>query len=260
MSAWFVDRSTIVDVLVLAALFAIVVLAALLVARYLPKPATHSVAAPLMPALGAAFGVLVAITIANEAVNYRAAQDGVVAEASTGARLAWASTNGGIDTISIQGALLAYVEATTVDGWAALGRGQGGSAVARDRLADLQRIVHRQAAVPDIGSAQASELLTSVDDLSRLRRTRIDVANRDLDGLYLFVIIFSGAALVVNASFLTAGHRPAVALVPVGLVLVVVAAVSLAVGLGSPFRGGLEVSRAPLTTLASDLRGGYFSP
>jgi hypothetical protein len=259
MSAWFVDQPIVVVVLGLGALFALVVLVTKLVARYLPAPATHSVAGPLMPALGAAFGVLVAITIANEAVNYRAAQDGVVAEAATGARLAWASTNAGLDTSAIQDALLAYVDATTADGWAALGRGQSGNPVARDRLADLQRLVHQQAAVPGIGSAQASELLTSVDDLSRLRRTRIDVANRDLDGLYLFVIIFSGAALIVNATLLTLDHRRIVGLVPLGLVLVVVAAVSLAVGLSSPFRGGLEVSRAPLTTLAADLRTGYFS-
>src|SRR4030081_769803 len=127
MSVWFVDQPTAVDVLGLSAFFAAVVLVALLVARHLPAQATHSVAAPLMPALGAAFGVLVAITIANEAVNYRAAQDEVVAEAAAGARLAWASTNPVVDTTAIQQALLAYVDATTVDGWAALGRGQSGS-------------------------------------------------------------------------------------------------------------------------------------
>jgi hypothetical protein len=160
---------------------------------------------------------------------------------------------------AIQNALLAYVDATVVDGWNALGRGQSGSPIARDRLADLQRLVHVQAALPGLGSAQASELLTSVDDLSRLRRTRIDVANRDLDGLYLFVVVFSGVALIVDAVFLTVGQRRILVLVPAGLVLVVVAAVSLAIDLGSPFRGGLEVSRAPLVTLAVDLRTGYFS-
>jgi hypothetical protein len=259
MSGWLIDEPTVVVLLVLSALFGMVVLVAMLIARRLPTHPTHSVAAPLMPALGAAFGVLVAITIANEAVNYRAAQDGVVAEAATGARLAWASTNKAIDTTAVQDALLAYVDATRVDGWAALGRGQSGSAVARDRLADLQRLVHQQAAVTGLGSAQASELLTSVDDLSRLRRTRIDVAGRGLDNLYLFVILLSGAALIVNAILLTVGQRRVLVAVPAGLVLVVVAAVSLAVGLGAPFRGGLEVSRAPLTTLAADLRTGYFS-
>jgi len=259
MSAWFVDQPTAVVVLALGALFVLIALVTLFVARQRATPATHSVAGPLMPALGAAFGVLVAITIANEAVNYRAAQDGVVAEAATGAKLAWASTTVGLDMAAIQGALTDYVDATAVDGWAALGRGQSGSPIARDRLADLQRLVRTQAAVPGLGSAQASELLTSVGDLSRLRRTRIDVAGRDLDSLYLFVILFSGAALVVNAVLLTVGHRWIVALVPAGLVLVVVVAVSLAVSLGSPFRGGLEVSRAPLTSLANDLRTGYFS-
>ena len=259
MSAWFADQPTVLDVAVLGALFVAVVVVAALVGRRLPSPATHSVAAPLMPALGAAFGVLVAITIANEAVNYRAAQDGIVAEASTGAKLAWASTGKGLDMTAIQSSLLAFVDATLVDGWDALGRGQAGSPIARDRLADLQRVVHTQAALPGLGSAQASELLSSVDDLSRLRRTRIDVASRGLDGLYLFVVVFSGVALVVDAVLLTVGQRRVLLLVPAGLVLVVVAAVSLAIELGSPFRGGLEVSRAPLSMLATDLRTGYFS-
>src|SRR6476646_7533632 len=108
MSAWCVDRPTVLDVVVLGALFAAVIVVAALVGRRLPSPATHSVAAPLMHALGAALGVLVAITIANEAVNYRAAQDGIVAEASTGAKLAWASTGNGLDMTAIQSSLLAY--------------------------------------------------------------------------------------------------------------------------------------------------------
>src|SRR6476659_9373650 len=112
---------------VLGVVFIAIAAITYLVARHLPHPSTHSVAAPLMPALGAAFGVLVAVTIANEAVNFRAAQDGVVAEASAGARLAWGSTSETFDTPAVQQALLAYVDATTEDGWAALGRGEAGS-------------------------------------------------------------------------------------------------------------------------------------
>ena len=47
------------------------------------------VAAPLMPALGAVFGVLIALTLAGEAGYLKSAQDIVANEAAAASRLAW---------------------------------------------------------------------------------------------------------------------------------------------------------------------------
>ena len=69
----------------------LVAFGARLVVRTLVPPAEHDqvqrVASPLMPALGAAFGVLIAVTLAGEAGYLKSAQDIVADEASAGSRL-----------------------------------------------------------------------------------------------------------------------------------------------------------------------------
>ena len=70
------------------------------------RPTEHDrvqhIAAPLMPALGATFGVLMALTLASEAGYLKAAQDKSAREAAAASRLAWASTSPGVDTDAIQ--------------------------------------------------------------------------------------------------------------------------------------------------------------
>ena len=54
------------------------------------------IAAPLMPAMGATFAVLMALTLASEAGYLRSAQDLVSNEAAQASRLAWAATSPGV--------------------------------------------------------------------------------------------------------------------------------------------------------------------
>src|SRR6266542_5001302 len=72
----------------------------------------QAIAAPLMPALGAAFAVLMALTLSSEAGYLRSAQDIVSNEAAQASRLAWTASSPGVHTASIQAALLGYLEAT----------------------------------------------------------------------------------------------------------------------------------------------------
>src|SRR3954468_13549488 len=65
----------------------------------------QSIAAPLMPALGATFAVLMALTLASEAGYLRSARDTVSDEAAQASRLAWAATSPGVDTEPVQSAL-----------------------------------------------------------------------------------------------------------------------------------------------------------
>jgi hypothetical protein len=159
----------------------------------------------------------------------------------------------------VQNPLAAYIAATTTDGWRALGRGQSGSPVARARLADLQRAVRAQSDDPGVKSASASELLAGVNDLSRLRRTRIAIAERELEDLYLAILVITSAALVANSTFAATGRTRSMLLLPAGLVVVVVLALTVAIDFSAPFRGGFVVSKAPLTTLLADLQSGYFT-
>ena len=81
------------------------------------RDAAYTIAAPLMPALGAAFAILIALTLASEA-GYLASAQGIVSnEAADGSRLAWAATSPGVDTAPIQSALLDYLEATRSNEW-----------------------------------------------------------------------------------------------------------------------------------------------
>ena len=75
------------------------------------------VVAPLMPALGATFAVLTAITLSSEAGYLKSAQDLVSAEAASASRLAWSATSPGVDSAPIQDALLDYLQVTVADEW-----------------------------------------------------------------------------------------------------------------------------------------------
>ena len=79
-----------------------------------PRP---RIAAPLMPALGAAFAIFAALTLAGEAGYLRAAEDLVSDEAAAASRLAWAATSPGVDAEPIQTALHDYLLATRAGEW-----------------------------------------------------------------------------------------------------------------------------------------------
>ena len=76
------------------------------------RRAAVSVAGPLMPALGAAFALLSALSLAGEATRLLAAEENVSQESAASARLAWAATNPGIEPQPIQQELLDYLVST----------------------------------------------------------------------------------------------------------------------------------------------------
>jgi hypothetical protein len=216
------------------------------------------VAAPLMPALGAVFALLAATTIGAEMALYRSAGDDVSAEAAAASRLAWAATSPGVDTEAVQGDLVAYLEATRQAEWR---EGDAdGSPSAMAALADLERTVRSEAAGKDLGSAQAGELLTSVDSLTSLRRQRLAHASNGLPDGYLLVVFVSGLALVVNSAALALAHRSRVALLTGGLVAVVALALALLIAISSPFAGGFVVGGGPIDAVVTDVQAGGFAP
>ena len=120
------------------------------------------VAAPLMPALGAAFGVLIGLTLASEAGYLKSAQDVVADEAAAASRLAWAATSPGVQSQPIHDALGEYLLATRTGEWRGAGAEEGDPRVA-EAIASLEQVVRAEAARSELGTPASTELLASLD-------------------------------------------------------------------------------------------------
>ena len=232
-----------------------------LLQRVIPEDQRHqagTVAAPLMPALGAAFALLAALSLAGEAAQLRSAEDQASQEAAAASRLAWGSTSPGFDRVPVQAALQTYLEATSSREWESPPVGGHESALAA--LADLERAVRADAARTGVGSAQAGELLASLDALTSARRQRLANAHHGLPDFYVAVVALSGLALIANSSALALAAGRRVAYLPAGLVLVVGLALALLFAISGPFRGGFVVSRYPIDQVVADLHADVFRP
>jgi hypothetical protein len=210
------------------------------------RDTANGIAAPLMPALGALFAILMALTLASEASFLASAQGIVSNEAADASRLAWATTSPGVNPVPIQSALLHYLRATRAYEW------HGNNT--------LEDAVRAQAARPALGTPASTELLASVDALTNDRRDRLAAASHELPVLYVVVLILSGLALIVNATVLTLRGGWRTALLAAGLTAVIGLCLALLFALGTPWRGAITVSGQPIDNVARDLTAGYFHP
>jgi hypothetical protein len=215
------------------------------------------VASALMPALGATFAVLIAITLSSEAGYLRQAQDVVSDEAAAASRLAWAATSPRVAPEPIHEALLDYLQTTRRDEWRG-DRASAGAEPVGQALAALERATREQAAQAELGTPASSELLSAVDAVSSTRRERLAAASRQIPVLYVVTLVASGLALVGNAGALTYRTSKRSATVVVGLAVVVGLSLALLFALGAPWRGPLVVGGGPLDSIVSDLQAGFF--
>ena len=220
----------------------------------------HSIAGPLISALGAAFAILMALSLANEASFFASAQVIVSNEAADASRLAWASTSPGIDSAPIQAALLDYLRATRAYEWSGNNAAEGNDAPTAHAIANLEHVVRAQAARPALGTPASNELLASLDALTEDRRDRLAAASRELPLLYVVILLISGAALIVNATALTLRGGLRSGLLVLGLAVVIGLSLALLFALGTPWRGQVSVSGQPIDTVVQDLNAGYFHP
>jgi hypothetical protein len=216
------------------------------------------VASPLMPALGAAFGVLIALTLAGEAGYLRSAQDIVADEAAASSRLAWAATSPGVRTGPIHSALRDYLQATRATEWRGAPAADGSAEVA-DAIAALEHEVRAEAARTELGTPASTELLASLDAVTSARRQRIAAASRQIPVLYVVTLVVGGAALIANAGALSVRSSPRTSLLVVGLAVVVGLSLALLFSLAGPWRGPLVVSGHPIDDVVDDLQTGYFT-
>jgi hypothetical protein len=215
------------------------------------------VASPLMPALGAAFGVLIGITLASEAGYLKSAQEIVANEAAAASRLAWAATSPGVSSEPIHTALAEYLQATRASEWRDAGAAEGDPHVAVT-IASLEQVVRAEAARPDLGTPASTELLVSLDALTNARRARLAAASRQIPVLYVVTLIAGGVALIVNAGALTLGSSVRTSFLVSGLAVVVGLSLALLFSLGAPWRGPLVASGDPIDMIVRDLQTGFF--
>ena len=229
------------------------------VVRRHERDEVRGLANPMMPALGALFAVLTAITLSSEAGYLKSAQDGVSQEAASASKLAWAATNPNVDAPPIHASLERYLVATRTNEWSGEDAANGDDPATGDALADLEHTVRTAAAAPSIGTPASSELLASVDEISTGRRSRLADASRDLPPLYIVTLIASGLALVANAGAIVSAVSRRSALLVAGLTVVVALSLALLCALTGPFRGDLAVSGEPIDAVIDDLRTGFFT-
>ena len=220
----------------------------------------QGIAAPLMPALGATFAVLTALTLSSEAGYLRTAEDIVSREAADASRLAWASTSPEVDSAPIQEALATYLRATREDEWeGSVDEGDQGTPTTV-ALATLERAVRVEAARTELGTPASTELLTSLDALTAGRRSRLAAADRDLPGLYVITLVASGVALIANAGALAFRSSVRTSLLVAGLACVVGLSLALLFAIAAPWDGGLVATGEPIDAVLRDLGAEFFSP
>ena len=214
------------------------------------------VAAPLMPALGAAFGVLIGLTLASEAGYLKSAQDIVADEAAAASRLAWAATSPGVQSQPIHDALSEYLLATRTGEWRGAGAEEGDPEVAAT-IASLEQVVRAEAARSELGTPASTELLASLDAVTSTRRQRVAAAAREIPVLYVATLVVAGVALVASAGALGVRGTRAAVLVS-GLAVVVGLSLALLFSLAAPWRGPLIVSGQPLDVVVAELEADFF--
>jgi hypothetical protein len=224
------------------------------------RDAAYTIAAPLMPALGALFALFMGLTLASEAGFLASAQGIVSNEAADASRLAWAATSPAVNPAPIQSALLGYLKAVRGHEWNGSTAADGDDPATVHALASLENAVRTQAARTALGTPASTELLASLDALTNDRRARLAAASHQLPALYVAVLALTGAALIVNAAALTlrSGRRPA--LLIGGLAAVIGLSLALLFALGTPWRGPITVSGQPIDAVVRDLSTGYFHP
>jgi hypothetical protein len=222
------------------------------------RDSVHAIASPLMPALGATFAVMIAVTLSSEAGYLRSAQDVVSNEAAAASRLAWAATSPGITPEPVHAALLNYLQTTRADEWRGNRAAQGDPATGQ-AIQALERVVRAEAARTQLGTPASTELLASLDAVTSARRARLAAASRQIPALYVVTLVAAGLALAANAGALTYRSAARTALLVSGLTAVIGLSLALLFALAAPWQGPLIVSGSPIDAIIKDLGSGFFT-
>ena len=245
----------------LAVVASIAIVAHVVIRKFLGHHVSRSVshAAPLMPTLGALFAFLSAFVIATEWTAQSSADSTVAHIAAASARLSWASTAPGANTIEIQRAISADLTYTATTGWSELQNGNELSLVENQSYRNLQKVVRDSAYSPSVSTPASNEMLAAVDDLGSTRRDLANAAGRTLPTLLLIVLALSGIVLTINSVILVVESPGRSSFVVLSVVLLVAFDLALLLVLAAPLRGTLQASPRPIESVVNEIDSGFFT-
>jgi hypothetical protein len=216
-------------------------------------------AAPLMPALGVLFAFLSGFAITAMWSSHSSAETAINHEAASASALAWAATAPGADTASIHGAIQKYLASTTTEEWNQLSAREPSVERLSEDLATLQRSARTSASYSEVSSANAAELLGSLDQLAVHRSERIGAALRSLPLALFLGIVVSGLALCLNAQIVSSSGDKRSRLVTSSIIVVVAVDLAVLLILSGPFLGSQRVTADPLVAVEAKIESGIFT-
>ena len=218
-----------------------------------------AIAAPLMPAFGVLFAFLSGFAITAMWSAHSTVESSITMEAQAATTLAWASTATGADTAAIQGALLTYLDAQIDEEWDDLATADTHVAVQSPQLQGLERTVRASTANQSMASSAATELLTSVDQVSSHRAERVSAAGRSMPTALFLALVLTGLALCLNALTLSGTGTSRARVVSASILVVVAVDLAVLLILAGPFVGSQRVSNDALQAVRTQLVDGDFS-
>lgn len=216
-------------------------------------------AAPLMPALGVLFAFLSGFAITAMWASHSAAETAVSQEAASASALAWAATAPGVDTVEIQRALQEFLSSTTTEEWDRISATNPNMDLVTEELAVLQRTVRASALPPEVSTANAAELLSSLDQLAAHRNERISTAERSMPLILFVALVVAGLALCLNAQIVSLTGDRRSRIVTASIILIVGIDLAVLLILSGPFLGSQRVSAAPLVAVQAEIESGIIS-
>ncbi len=219
------------------------------------------VAAAYMTALGSLFAILTAFLINAEYQSLRQTNTLISNESAAASRLAYSSEGlPAADVERVQDLLVEYLEAVERDEWRALASDEPENSRAFSALKELKSAVFEIATSSYAPTASADGMQDAVSSLTSVRRERVAIASQELPIALLALSALAGVALVVNALVVTLRAGPRYTIVAWGIVVVVALDIAAILAIAGPFRGAFQASKAPIASLAAELRDGRYIP
>ena len=213
------------------------------------KSQAASFAAPLMPALGVLFAFMSGFAITAVWSGHGAAELTVNREATASDQLAWAATARNVDTVSIQTALVTYLDAVIEVEWPRQSRSPESLERQSIEFKSLQQTVRSSASDPAVGQADAAALINGVDELSTQRSARVGASKNSMPLALFIALVISGLALCVNALIVSVGGEGRSRRVTYSIIVVVALDIAVLLILAGPFTGSQRVSNSPLVAV-----------
>jgi branched-chain amino acid transport system substrate-binding protein len=219
------------------------------------------VAAAYMTALGSLFAILTAFLINAEYTSLRQTNTLISSESAAASRLAYSSEGlPAADVERVQDLLVTYLEAVERDEWRALASNEPENSRAFTALKDLKSAVFEIATSSYAPTASTDGMQDAVSSLTSIRRERVAIASQELPVALVALSALAGVALVINALVVTLRAGPRYTLVAWGIVVVVALDLAAILAIAGPFRGAFQASKAPIASLAGELRDGRYIP